>query len=76
MAAILVSARARRAVFGVTTALVSITLSMFMLGMGAGSWLAGGFVRRNGMTGRDYPVTDIRAVSRSITYGALVDLAL
>jgi CubicO group peptidase (beta-lactamase class C family) len=30
----------------------------------------------NGMTGRDYPVTDIRAVSRSITYGALIDLAL
>jgi CubicO group peptidase (beta-lactamase class C family) len=27
----------------------------------------------NGMTGRPYPVTDIRAVSRSITYGALID---
>jgi hypothetical protein len=30
----------------------------------------------NGMTGRPYPATDIRAVSRSITYGALVDPAL
>lgn len=44
--------RLTMAQFGVTTALVSITLSMFMLGMGAGSWLAGLFVRRKGMTGR------------------------
>lgn len=29
----------------------------------------------NGMTGRPYPVPDIRAISRSITYGALVDPA-
>ena len=27
----------------------------------------------NAMTGRPYPVPDIRAISRSITYGALVD---
>ena len=27
----------------------------------------------NAMTGRPYPVTDIRGVSRSITYGALID---
>jgi CubicO group peptidase (beta-lactamase class C family) len=27
----------------------------------------------NGMTGRPYPVADIRAISRSITYGALLD---
>jgi spermidine synthase len=44
--------RLTMAQYGVTTALVSITLSMFMLGMGAGSWLAGVFVRRRGMTGR------------------------
>lgn len=44
--------RLTMAQYGVTTALVSITLSMFMLGMGAGSWLAGAFVRRNGMKGR------------------------
>ena len=30
----------------------------------------------NPMTGRPYPVTDIRGISRSITYGALVDPAL
>jgi CubicO group peptidase (beta-lactamase class C family) len=30
----------------------------------------------NQMTGRPYPVPDIRAISRSITYGALVDPAL
>ncbi len=29
----------------------------------------------NAMTGRPYPVPDIRAISRSITYGALVDPA-
>ncbi len=30
----------------------------------------------NQMTGRPYPVPDIRAISRSITYGALIDPAL
>jgi spermidine synthase len=34
--------------FGVTTALVSIVLSVFMAGLGAGSWLAGALVRRYG----------------------------
>jgi hypothetical protein len=29
----------------------------------------------NPMTGRPYPVPDIRAISRSITYGGLVDPA-
>jgi len=32
--------------FGVTTALVSIVLSMFMAGLGLGSWRVGVFVRR------------------------------
>src|SRR5258708_29999541 len=32
--------------FGVTTALVSIVLSMFMAGLGGGSWAAGKLVRR------------------------------
>ena len=44
--------RLTMAQYGVTTALVSITLSMFMLGMGAGSWLTGAFVRRSGLKGR------------------------
>ena len=30
----------------------------------------------NPMTGRPYPVADIRVISRSITYGALIDPAL
>ncbi|HEV2490872.1 MAG TPA: fused MFS/spermidine synthase [Candidatus Acidoferrales bacterium] len=34
--------------FGVTTALVSMVLSMFMAGLGAGSWGSGKFVRRCG----------------------------
>src|SRR5258708_23527033 len=32
--------------FGVTTAMVSIVLSMFMAGLGLGSWRVGVFVRR------------------------------
>ncbi|MGA8088519.1 MAG: hypothetical protein WCA10_14515 [Terracidiphilus sp.] len=34
--------------FGVTTAMTSIVLSMFMAGLGLGSWGAGGLVRRYG----------------------------
>jgi len=34
--------------FGVTTALVSIVLSVFMAGLGAGSWIAGWATRRYG----------------------------
>ncbi len=48
----LVWLRLTMAQYGVTTALVSITLSMFMLGLGAGSWGAGVLVRRGGAKGR------------------------
>lgn len=44
--------RLTMAQYGVTTALVSITLSMFMLGMGAGAWGAGTFARRRALAGR------------------------
>src|ERR1035438_4023538 len=44
--------RLTMAQYGVTTALVSIMLSMFMLGLGAGSWGAGALVRRYGAKGR------------------------
>ena len=44
----LVWMRLTMAQFGVTTALVSIVLSMFMAGLGAGSWAAGAVVRRRG----------------------------
>jgi len=40
--------RLSMAEFGVTTALTSIVLSMFMTGLGAGSWGAGVLVRRYG----------------------------
>lgn len=38
--------RLSMAQFGVTTALTSIVLSVFMAGLGAGSWIAGTLVRR------------------------------
>src|SRR5580658_5024805 len=44
----LVWLRLAMAKFGVTTALVSIVLSMFMAGLGAGSWIAGWATRRYG----------------------------
>jgi len=40
--------RLSMAQFGVTTALTSIVLSVFMAGLGAGSWFAGALVRRYG----------------------------
>src|ERR1700723_27446 len=40
--------RLSMAQFGVTTALTSIVLSVFMAGLGVGSWLAGALVRRYG----------------------------
>jgi spermidine synthase len=42
----LVWLRLAMAQFGVTTALVSIVLSTFMAGLGAGSWAAGALIRR------------------------------
>jgi spermidine synthase len=44
----LVWLRLAMAQFGVTTPLVSAVISMFMGGLGAGSWLAGQFVREHG----------------------------
>lgn len=38
--------RLSKAQFGVTTALTSIVLSVFMAGLGAGSWLGGALVSR------------------------------
>ena len=43
----LVWLRLAMAQFGVTTPLVSIVLSMFMAGLGLGSWAAATFIRRN-----------------------------
>lgn len=43
--------RLAMAQFGVTSALVSIVLSMFMAGLGLGSWLSGRLVRKYGDAG-------------------------
>jgi spermidine synthase len=40
--------RLAMAQFGVTSALVSIVLSMFMAGLGLGSWLSGHLIRKHG----------------------------
>src|SRR6266853_5868395 len=42
----LVWLRLAMARFGVTTALVSVVLSMFMAGLGVGSWAAGALIKR------------------------------
>src|SRR5271165_3099256 len=42
--------------FGVTTALVSIVLSVFMGGLGAGSWIGGALVQRCGERIRFHPL--------------------
>jgi spermidine synthase len=53
----LVWLRLTMAEFGVTTALTSIVLSMFMAGLGAGSWFAGALVRRYGDRSRIPPLS-------------------
>src|SRR5258708_15480163 len=46
----LVWLRLSMAQFGVTTAMVSIVLSVFMAGLGLGSWASGAWIRRHGRT--------------------------
>ena len=46
----LVWLRLSMAQFGVTTAMVSIVLSVFMAGLGLGSWASGKWIRRHGDT--------------------------
>lgn len=48
----LVWLRLAMAQFAVTTALISIVLSAFMIGLGFGSWGAGRYVRKWGLSGR------------------------
>ena len=48
----LVWLRLAMAQFAVTTALISIVLSAFMIGLGLGSWAAGRYVRTPGISGR------------------------
>src|SRR5580700_3548127 len=48
--------RLAMAQFGVTTALVSMVLSMFMAGLGLGSWASGRLIRRLGSGSRLSPL--------------------
>src|ERR1700693_2090974 len=64
--------RLSMAQFGVTTALVSIVLSVFMAGLGAGSWLAGGLVRRYGDRMKFSPLRIYGAIELAIGFSALM----
>src|SRR5271165_1001786 len=68
----LVWLRLAMAKFGVTTALVSIVLSVFMAGLGAGSWLAGVLVRRYGDRLKFSPLRIYGTLELAIGVSALV----
>ena len=67
----LVWLRLAMAAFGVTTALVSIVLSVFMGGLGVGSWIAGTLVRRFGERIRFHPLRLYAACELLIAVSAL-----
>ena len=56
----LVWLRLAMAEFGVTTAMVSIVLSVFMAGLGLGSWASGEYLRRHG-DGLRFPILRLYA---------------
>src|ERR1700691_5036969 len=64
--------RLAMAQFGVTTALTSIVLSVFMAGLGVGSWLAGALVRRYGDRIRFSPLRLYGLLELTIGLSALV----
>jgi spermidine synthase len=68
----LVWLRLAMAKFGVTTALVSIVLSVFMAGLGLGSWLAGVAVRRYGDRIKFSPLRIYGIIELAIGVSALV----
>ncbi len=68
----LVWLRLAMAKFGVTTALVSIVLSVFMAGLGAGSWEAGALLRRHGERLKASPLQLYGVIELIIGISALV----
>ena len=68
----LVWLRLAMAKFGVNTALISIVLSVFMAGLGLGSWLAGVGVRRYGDRLKSPPLRLYAALELAIGISALV----
>src|ERR1700683_5147561 len=64
--------RLAMAQFGVTTALTSIVLSVFMAGLGAGSWLAGVLVHRYGDHIKFPPLRIYGLLELMIGFSALV----
>ena len=57
--------------FGVTTPVVSIFLSLFMAGLGLGSWLSGLWMRRIGERGGSVPLRLYALAELSIGFSAL-----
>ena len=68
----LVWLRLAMAKFGVTTALISIVLSAFMAGLGAGSWFAGTWIRRYGQRLKLSPIRLYGIIELLIGASALV----
>lgn len=63
--------RLAMAQFGVTTALVSMVLSMFMAGLGLGSWVSGRLIRRRGGHARLAPLRLYALLELSIAFSAV-----
>ncbi|HEV2426489.1 MAG TPA: hypothetical protein VGZ29_16815 [Terriglobia bacterium] len=71
--------RLAMAKFGVTTPMVSIVLSVFMAGLGLGSWAGGAFVRRFDGSPRSaalrlYGLTELLIGASGLLVPALIDL--
>lgn len=68
----LVWLRLSMAQFGVTTAMVSIVLSVFMAGLGLGSWASGAWIRRHGGKIGFSPLLPYAAIELLIGVGGIL----
>jgi spermidine synthase len=68
----LVWLRLSMAQFGVTTAMVSIVLSVFMAGLGLGSWASGAWIRRHGAKIGFSPLLPYAAIELLIGAGGIL----